>query len=74
MRATLLYYRKHHGSQAWLARWLEEAIYILRRLRNRVSSDPARLDRADEAKVLLGLMRQAWKETGGGRVSPPRPW
>ena len=74
MRATLLYYRKHHGFQAWLARCLEETIYCLRWLRNRFSGRPARRERAEEATLLRGLMRQAWKETNGGRISPPRPW
>jgi hypothetical protein len=74
MRATLLYYRKHHGFQAWLARGLEETIYSLRWVRNRFSKSAVRRERAEEATLLLGLMRQAWQETKGGRVSPPRPW
>jgi len=74
MRSTLLYYRKHHGGQALLARWLEECIYLLRRLRNCRSSNPARRERAREAGILLGLLRQAWHETNGGRLSPPTPW
>jgi GT2 family glycosyltransferase len=74
MRATLLYYRKHHGFEAWLARGLEEAIYRLRWMRNRLSKSPARRERAEEARLLLNMMRQAWKETNGGRISPPRPW
>ena len=41
MRSMLLYYRKHHGRKAWLARWLEEGLYTLRFLRNRFSSSPA---------------------------------
>jgi GT2 family glycosyltransferase len=74
MRSTLLYYRKHHGVQAWLALWLEEIIYKLRRLRNRCSNDPARRKRAEEFAQLARLMRKAWQETDGGRVSPPHPW
>ncbi len=74
MRSRLLYYRKHHGWQARLAPWLEAAVYTLRRLRNRGSSDPARHQRAEEAKLLLSLVRLAWGETQGGRVSPPQPW
>lgn len=74
MRSTLLYYRKHHGRKVWLARWLEEGLYMLRRIRNRHSSDPARQERAQEAAVLISLMRQAWRETQGGKISPPRPW
>ncbi len=74
MRSTLLYYRKHHGQKAWLARGLEESLYALRFLRNRFSGTPARRARAREATLLLSLLRRAWKETQGGRASPPRPW
>jgi GT2 family glycosyltransferase len=74
MRSMLLYYRKHHGAKAWLARWLEEGLYSLRFLRNRFSPSPARRERARQAVMLLRLLRQAWKETRGGRVSPPAPW
>jgi GT2 family glycosyltransferase len=74
MRATLLYFRKHHGFRAWGIRALEDAMHRLRWLRNRNSSNPARRERAEEAKLFLALMRQAWNETQGGRVSPARPW
>ncbi|MFP5277501.1 MAG: glycosyltransferase family 2 protein [Acidobacteriota bacterium] len=74
MRSTLLYYRKHHAWQAWVARWLEDGIYMARRIRNHYSADPRRRERAREAALLSSLLRQAWKETRGGRVSPPRPW
>jgi GT2 family glycosyltransferase len=74
MRSTLLYYRKHHGWQARLALWLEWILYRLRWLRNRNSNDSARRERAAEAILLSRLMGQAWRETQGGRVSPPKPW
>ncbi|MBV8675347.1 MAG: glycosyltransferase, partial [Acidobacteriaceae bacterium] len=74
MRSTLLYYRKHHGWQARLALWLELMVYGLRQIRNKPSSDPARRARAEEASTLASMMRQAWRETSGGRVSPPAPW
>jgi hypothetical protein len=74
MRSTLLYYRKHHGAQVWLARWLEQSFFALRRLRNRLSRSPWRYARALEAAMMLRLMRQAWRDTNGGRLSPPRPW
>jgi hypothetical protein len=74
MRSTLLYYRKHHGWKARLAYWLELGLYGIRNLRNRNSSDPSRKERAREAEIMAGLMRQAWRETQGGHVSPPRPW
>jgi GT2 family glycosyltransferase len=74
MRATLLYFRKHHGFRVWGFRALEDAMHTLRWMRNRNSSHPARRLRGEEARLFLSLMRQAWKETKGGRFSPPRPW
>ncbi len=74
MRSTFLYYRKHHGAKVWLALWLEKSLYSLRFLRNRFSPAPARRERARQAVILLRLLRRAWKETRGGRVSPPVPW
>ena len=74
MRSTLLYYRKHHGSAAWMAKALETALYRMTALRNSLSSDPRRKARAQENRNLALLMRQAWEDTSGGRVSPPRPW
>jgi len=74
MRSTLLYYRKHHGAQAWLAKIQELAVYRLTEFRNRLSSDPARREKAQRNRNLARLMHQAWADTEGGRVSPPRPW
>jgi GT2 family glycosyltransferase len=74
MRSSLLYYRKHHGWQAWLAQWLERGLYIARWLRNRNSGDPRRQERAAESLLKADLMRQAWRDTQGGRVSPATPW
>jgi GT2 family glycosyltransferase len=74
MRSTLLYYRKHHGSAAWMAKLLELALYRLTALRNRFSSDPQRRERVYKNRNLARLMHQAWQDTNGGRSSPPRPW
>jgi GT2 family glycosyltransferase len=74
MRSTLLYYRKHHGWQARMAIYLELFLCTLRQLRNFRSSNPARRQRGEEAAQLKSLLRQAWRETRGGRVSPPQPW
>ena len=74
MRSTLLYYRKHHGTQALLARWMEVALYRAAMLRNHFSSAPARRTRERASWKLIQLMDQAWSDTRGGRVSPPRPW
>jgi GT2 family glycosyltransferase len=74
MRSTLLYFRKHHGAKVHLARWMETLLFQAIVLRNRFSSLPERRERAKSHRTLIALMHQAWKDTGGGRVSPPRPW
>jgi hypothetical protein len=74
MRSTLLYYRKHHGAGAWMAKMLELTLYRLTSLRNDFSGDPVRKERAARNRNLGRLMHQAWADTKGGRVSPPRPW
>ena len=72
MRAEFLYYRKHHGSVAWLAKELEATWHRLRARKNRARPEPG--GKAEESLALVRLLEQAWKETSGGRVSPPRPW
>jgi GT2 family glycosyltransferase len=74
MRSTLLYYRKHHGAKAWLAKMQELTLYRLTALRNSFSKDPRRMERARQSRNQAQLIRQAWQDTDGGRVSPPRPW
>ena len=74
MRSTLLYYRKHHGWQAWLAKWVETTMARITVMRNRLSGDPQRRERGKRYETLIALMNQAWKDTRGGRISPPRPW
>jgi GT2 family glycosyltransferase len=74
MRSTLLYYRKHHGIKALGAKWLEVLLYRVTVLRNKASHLERRIERRKHHQVLIHLMRQAWKDTQGGRVSPPRPW
>ena len=74
MRSTLLYYRKHHGAMVWLVKWLELAMCGLSTLRNRFRREPTRTLKREANRNLAACMRLAWKETQGGRVSPPRPW
>ena len=74
MRSTLLYYRKHHGWQARLAKWLETGMYRITVARNRFSRVSARRERGRHYRTLIDLMNRAWKDTRGGRLSPPRPW
>ncbi len=75
MRAELLYYRKHHGAVgALLAKDLESAWHAVRAWKNRNSKDEGRALKAKDSARLVELMAQAWEETDGGEVSPPRPW
>ncbi len=74
MRSTLLYYRKHHGEQALGAKWLEILLYKITVARNGFSRSAERRERRQHHRVLISLMKQAWKDTQGGRISPPRPW
>lgn len=68
MRSELLYYRKHHGIAVWAVRALEQIWHGLRAVKN------AGTGKAEDARRLVELMSCAWRDTAGGRVSPPRPW
>jgi GT2 family glycosyltransferase len=75
MRSALLYYYKHNGVLvAWFARQLETAWHGLRFLSNLYGSDPDRQAKVEESAAIRALIRQAWQDTQGGRVSPERPW
>ncbi|HTS32131.1 MAG TPA: glycosyltransferase family 2 protein [Bryobacteraceae bacterium] len=74
MRAEFLYYRKHHGAKAWLAKQVESNWHRLRRWKNSGSADPARKRKCEDSTATIRLLAQAWRETEGGRVSPARPW
>jgi GT2 family glycosyltransferase len=74
MRSMLLYYRKHHGAMVWLAKWLELALCSLSTLRNQFREEPRRTLKCEANRSVVASMQLAWKETHGGRVSPPRPW
>lgn len=75
MRSALLYYRKHHGLMgAWLERLLETSWHKIRAWKNSGTENADSLAKAADSQNLLSLMRQAWQETQGGRLSPPRPW
>ncbi len=74
IRSAFLYYRKHHGAQAYLAKLSEATMCRLTILRNRFSKVPWRRERLKHYLALLPLIEQAWEDTRGGRYSPPRPW
>lgn len=74
MRGTLLYYRKHQGVGVHLAYWMEWTLNSLAVLRNSFSATPYRKERKRHYSTLLALLKQAWNDTNGGRISPPQPW
>jgi hypothetical protein len=74
MRSMLLYYRKHHVLNARLAMLVETAWYWLRSKKRHLSRDPIRRGGALADRRLVSIMSQAWRETRGGRISPPQPW
>jgi hypothetical protein len=75
LRSALLYHRKHHGfAGALAARAAEAGWHRLRAWKNASSGDPAAREKALESRSLVDLMRRAWAETQGGKVSPPQPW
>ena len=71
-RSGLLYYRKNHG---WLTAWsvnrLERAWHRLRGWRAHLLGEA---QKSIESAHHRALLAQAWSDTLGGRVAPPRPW
>lgn len=72
MRSALLYYRKRHGWwAAWAWRALEGGWHRLRQLKALLRG---RQERSQEWARHCGEVRQAWRDTRGGRFSPAKPW
>jgi GT2 family glycosyltransferase len=72
MRSALLYYRKHHGRlMAWLVARQELLWHSVRARRAELR---ANLAKRDHSRSVMDLMRRAWDDTRGGRLSPERPW
>ena len=75
LRSALLYHRKHHGLRGALPSALIEGLWhAMRATRNGASRLVERRARAGESRHLVALVRRAWRDTLGGRVSPARPW
>jgi len=71
MRSTLLFYHKHHGAViTWLWMQLENIWHLLRTWKNSFTNKT----KANYSKMLRKSLQQAWRETQGGKISPPRPW
>jgi GT2 family glycosyltransferase len=75
MRAGLLYFRKHHGKLgAWSNLLLESWWYRSRAFRNRWLTSAQRTARVASFQAAIAVLKQAWWDTQGGKISPPRPW
>jgi len=69
LRSALLFYRKNYGLlYAWLWMQIENNWHKIRAWKNRTNS------KAEDSNNLRNLLKQAWQETQGGKISPPRPW
>lgn len=74
LQSKFLYYRKNHGAASDLARMVDLCWHRLRVLRNCLSKDEVRRQKAADSRTVISLTRRAWIDTAGGKVSPPRPW
>lgn len=74
MRSTLLFFRKHKSYSTAAICLLEIVWYRLRAIRNSLKRTPDGKVEALTYRKRAQLMEQAWRETDGGRVSPPQPW
>jgi len=71
IRSALLFHHKNFGkTETWLWWQIEYRWHQLRAWKNRVKQ-PAK---ATYSQHFCQLLRQAWQDTKGGAISPPRPW
>jgi GT2 family glycosyltransferase len=70
MRSALLYFRKNYGWwSSFLLSYFERSWHHLRALKNYKNPEKVK-----ESRLHIKLLKQAWKETRGGSMSPPKPW
>lgn len=74
MRSAFLYYRKHHGWLAWMAKEQERTWHRIRAWKNRGAASENQTRKREDSRILVSLVDNAWRETEGGRTSPVRPW
>ena len=72
MRSGLLYYRKHHGALGVAGlHWLEWTWHKLRQIKAVLSGHA---DKAEDFSLHCQQLKQAWRDTQAGKLSPARPW
>ncbi len=75
IRSILLLYYKHYGAlSVWLWMQMENIWHLARALKNSLSKQADKKLKVAHSKTVRKLLRQAWHDTQGGRISPPRPW
>jgi GT2 family glycosyltransferase len=75
LRSLFLYYRKYKGFWGALNRKnLEIFWHQLRICKNKLFSQEDSLEKINESKKMIEILHQTWKETEGGKISPPQPW
>lgn len=75
LTSGLLYYRKHHGSLGARGyKLLALNWHRLRYWKNRMFSTPEKTRKAAESQEIIDSIKNAWKQTRGGNISPPIPW
>lgn len=75
MRSAFLYYYKHHGKLiSYLAMQIEWVWNFLRAYKNSTLSNQDTLAKKQDSEITMYLLKRAWNETSGGKVSPARPW
>ena len=75
MRSALLFFHKHHGKlSTWLWWQLENNWHRLREWKNARVATPEAQMKVNYSKNWRKLLKQAWLDTQGGKISPPRPW
>jgi hypothetical protein len=74
MRSALLYQRKHHGAWGALLARLCETFWHAARVVKGLRRGSTAQAKAEESRAIVSIMNQAWRDTRGGRVSPPTPW
>jgi N-acetylglucosaminyl-diphospho-decaprenol L-rhamnosyltransferase len=72
MRSGLLYYRKHHGGLGAAGlHWLEWGWHRLREIKATLGRQA---EKGADFHTHCAQLTEAWNDTRGGTVSPPRPW
>ncbi len=75
MRSQALYHRKNGGwPKARASMLLETTWHRLRAWRNALRGGDDAAAKCEESLVIVRTWQRAWRDTRGGRVSPPQPW